>query len=65
MYNIIIKQFKGVFMFSFLILIMLYAIPCIYYFIQDIKKNNYKYLWKWITAIILLLVALYLKNINL
>ena len=52
-------------MFSFLIIIMLYAIPCIYYFIQDIKKNNYKYLWKWIIIIILLLVALYLKSINL
>ena len=65
MYNIIIKQFKVAFMFSFLILIMLYAIPCFYYFTQDIKKNNYKHLWKWIITIILLLVALYLKSINL
>ncbi len=52
-------------MFSFLILIMCYLIPVIYYFIQDIKNNNYKYLWKWIIAIILLLIALYLKSINL
>ena len=65
MYNILIKQFKGAYMFSFLILIMLYVIPCIYYFIQDIKKNNYKHLWKWIITTILLLVALYLKSINL
>ena len=52
-------------MFSFLILIMCYLIPAIYYLIKDIKNNNYKYLWKWITAIILLLVAVYLKSINL
>ena len=52
-------------MISFLILIMFYMVSCIYYFIQDIKKNNYKYLFKWIIAIILLLVAVYLKSINL
>ena len=52
-------------MFSFLILIMCYLIPVIYYLIQDIKNNNYKYLWKRITAIILLLIAVYLKSINL
>ena len=46
-------------------LIMCHLIPVIYYFIQDIKNNNYKYLWKWITAIILLLIAVYLKNISL
>lgn len=52
-------------MFSFLILIMFYFIPCIYYLIHDIKNNNYKYCWKWITAIILLFIAVYLKSINL
>ena len=52
-------------MISFLILIMFYMIPCICYFIKDIKKNNNKYLFKWIIAIILLLVAVYLKSINL
>lgn len=52
-------------MFSFLILIMLYLIPCIYSLIQDIKKHNYKHLLKWIIAIILLLIATYFKSINL
>lgn len=52
-------------MFSFLILIMCYLISVIHHFIKDIKKNNYKHLWKYITVIILLLVAVYLKSINL
>ena len=52
-------------MISFLILVMCYLIPCIYSLIQDIKKNEYKHLWKWVAAIILLLVAVYLKSINL
>ena len=52
-------------MFSFLILIMFYMIPCIYSFIKDIKKNNGKHLFKWVIAIILLVVAVYLKSINL
>ena len=52
-------------MFSFLILIMFYMIPCFYSLIQDIKKNNGKHLFKWVIAIILLLVAVYLKSINL
>ena len=51
--------------FGFLILVMCFLIPIIYYFFQDIKNNNHKYLWKWITAIILLLVAVCLKSISL
>ena len=50
---------------SFLILIMCCLIPVIHYFFQDIKNNNHKYLWKWATAIILLLVAVYLKSMDL
>ena len=52
-------------MFSFLILIMFYMTSCFYSLIQDIKKNNGKHLFKWIIAIILLVVAVYLKSINL
>ena len=52
-------------MFSFLILIMFYMASCFYSLIQDIKKNNEKHLFKWIIAIILLVVAVYLKSINL
>ena len=50
---------------SFLILIMCCLIPVIYCFIQDIKNNNYKYLWKWIASIILLSAAVYLKSMDL
>ena len=52
-------------MFSFLILVVLYMASCIYSFIKDIKKNNGKHLFKWVIAIILLVVAVYLKSINL
>ena len=52
-------------MFSFLILIMFYMTSCFYFLIQDIKKNNGKHLFKWVVAIILLIVAVYLKSINL
>ena len=52
-------------MFSFLILIMFYLASCLYSLIQDIKKNNGKHLFKWVVAIILLVVAVYLKSINL
>ena len=52
-------------MFSFLILVVLYMASCFYSLIQDIKKNNYRHLFKWIIAIILLVVAVYLKSINL
>ena len=50
--------------FGFLILAMCFLIPIIYYFFQDIKNNDHKYLWKWTTAIILLLVAVCLKSIG-
>ena len=52
-------------MISFLILIMFYLISVICNFIKDIKNNNGKHLFTWIIAIILLLVAVYLKSINL
>ena len=50
---------------SFLILVMCCLIPIIYYCFQDTKNNNYKYLWKWIAAIILLSAAVYLKSMDL
>ena len=49
---------------GFLILVMCFLIPIIYYFFQDIKNNSHKYLGKWIAAIILLLVAVCLKSIG-
>ena len=52
-------------MFSFLILVVLYMASCFYSLIQDIKKNNEKHLFKWVVKIILLVVAVYLKSINL
>ena len=52
-------------MFSFLILVVLYMASCFYSLIQDIKKNNGKHFIKWVIKIILLLVAVYLKSINL
>ena len=52
-------------MFSFLILVVLYMASCFYSLIQDVKKNNDKHFIKWVVKIILLLVAVYLKSINL
>ena len=52
-------------MFSFLILAVFYLIPAVYYFFQDIKNNSRKYLWKWATAIVLSLVAVYLRSVSL
>ena len=52
-------------MFSFLILVVCYLIPVIYRLIRDIVNGNYKYLWKWATAIVLLLIAVYFKSMNL
>ena len=52
-------------MFSFLILIVLYMASCFCSLIQDIEKHNGKHLFKWAIAIILLVVAVYLKSINL
>ena len=50
-------------MISFLILILLYLIPCIYYLVTDIKKYN-KIDYKIIFAIVLLVVAVYIKSIG-
>ena len=52
-------------MISFLILIILYTTPCIYFLIKNIKKGNYKHLFKWIIAIILLLIVACIESINL
>ena len=51
-------------MFSFLILVVIYMASCFYSLIQDIK-NNGKHFIKCVIKIILLLVAVYLKSINL
>ena len=51
-------------MFSFLILVILYAIPCFYYLITGIIRKN-KVDFKLIIAIILLVIAIYLKSCNL
>ena len=52
-------------MFSFLILVMVYMASCLYSLIKKKKKNNDKHLVKWVVKIILLLIAVYLKSINL
>ena len=52
-------------MFSFLILIMIFMVSCFCSLFQDIKKNNGKHLFKWVIKIILLVVAVYLKSLNL
>lgn len=52
-------------MFSFLILVFSSLISIICSFIKDIGKNNYKNVWKLTAKIILLLIAVYLKSINL
>ena len=52
-------------MFSFLILVVLFMASCLYSLVQDVKKNNGKHLLKWVVKIILLLIAVYLKSINL
>ena len=52
-------------MFSFLILICCYLFPMIYHLILDVMENKTKDLWKMIIAVIALMVAVYLKSINL
>ena len=52
-------------MISFLILVVLFMVSCLNSLLQDVKKNNGKHLFKWAIAIILLVVAVYLKSINL
>lgn len=51
-------------MFSFLILVLVYLITACYYLITDIIKNN-KIDYKMVIVIILLVIAVYLKSINL
>lgn len=50
-------------MISFIILVMVYLIPCIYYFVTDITKYN-KINYKLIIAIVLLVIAVYIKTIG-
>lgn len=50
-------------MLSFLILITLYLVPCLYNFVTDIIKYN-KISYKMLVAIVLLVVAVYLKSIG-
>ena len=52
-------------MFSFLIVVMYLLCSVFNYLIKDVKNNNYKYLWKRVTAIIVLLIAVYLKSMGL
>ena len=52
-------------MFSFLILVVLYMASCLNSLLQDVKKNNGKHSFKWAMAVTLLVVAVYLKSINL
>ena len=51
-------------MFSFLILCLLYGVPCIYYFVTDLIKFN-KISYKMIFALALLVIAVLLKSMNL
>ena len=51
-------------MLSFLILVLIYFCTACYYLITDIIKNN-KVDYKMIIVIILLIIAIYLKSINL
>ena len=52
-------------MFSFLILIMFFMVPCLYSMLQDAIKNEGKHFITHLIKIILLVVAVYLKSINL
>ena len=52
-------------MFSFVILIVWFLSSVLSSLIKDVKNNNYNCCWKWVIKIIVLLVAVYLKSINL
>ena len=52
-------------MFSFLILVMFFMVPCLGSILQDAINNNDKHFITHLTKIILLVVAVYLKSINL
>ena len=51
-------------MFSFLILVLIHLFIACYYLVTDIIKNN-KVDYKMIVVIILVIIAIYLKSINL
>jgi uncharacterized membrane protein len=50
-------------MISFLLLVMVFLIPCIYYFVTDIIKYN-KISYKMLIAVVLLIIAIYIKSIG-
>lgn len=50
-------------MISFLLLVMVLLIPCIYYFVTDIIKYN-KISYKMLVAVVLLIIAIYIKSIG-
>lgn len=52
-------------MFSFLILIAFHLVPCVFNLLADFIQGKTQNAWKWIGAIILLFIAIYLKSINL
>ena len=49
-------------MFSFILLVLMFFIPVVYNFIIDIINN--KSCIKWILAMLLLILAVYLKSIG-
>lgn len=49
-------------MISFILLVLLFLIPVVYNFIIDIMNN--KSCIKWVLAMLLLIVAVYLKSIG-
>lgn len=51
-------------MLSFFILCFVYLVPCIYYFVSDIIRYN-KINVKMIFSVILIVIAIYLKSVNL
>ena len=52
-------------MFSFLIVVVILLVSCFYSLIKDSINNNGKHWIKCAVKIILLMVAVYLKSINL
>ena len=52
-------------MFSFLIVVIILLVSCFHSFLKEIINNNGKHWLKWVVKIILLVVAVYLKSINL
>ena len=52
-------------MFSFLILVLFWMASCLYSMLQDAIKNDGKHWFKYAVEIIVLMVAVFLKSINL